>query len=49
MTSYCLIVLALVLPMLRFLASIYVTILDRDGNPLTKAEVVYTNVGTVDY
>jgi len=49
MTSYCLIVLALLLPMQRFLASISGTILDREGNPLTGAEVVYTNVGTVDY
>jgi tetratricopeptide (TPR) repeat protein len=49
MPGYCLIVLALLLPMQRFLASISGTILDREGNPLTNAEVVYTNVGTVDY
>jgi tetratricopeptide (TPR) repeat protein len=49
MTSYCLILFALLLPMQRFLASISGTILDREGNPLAGAEVVYTNVGTVDY
>ena len=49
MTSYCLILLSLLLPMQRFLASISGTILDREGNPLAGAEVVYTNVGTVDY
>ena len=49
MTNYCLILLALLLPMQRFLASISGTILDREGNPLAAAEVVYTNVGTVDY
>jgi len=49
MTSYCLILFALLLPMQRFLASISGTILDREGNPLAGAEVVYTNVGTVDH
>ena len=49
MTSYCLIVLALLLPMQRFLALVSGTILDREGNPMAGAEVVYTNVGTVDY
>ena len=49
MTSYCLILLALLLPMQRFLASVSGTILDREGNPLAGAEVVYMNVGTVDY
>lgn len=49
MTSYCLILFALLLPMQRFLASISGTILDREGNPMAGAEVVYTNVGTVDY
>ena len=49
MTSYCLILLALLLPMQRFLASVSGHILDREGNPMAGAEVVYTNVGTVDY
>jgi tetratricopeptide (TPR) repeat protein len=49
MTSYYLILLALLLPMQRFLASVSGTILDREGNPIAGAEVVYTNVGTVDY
>lgn len=48
MTSYCLILLALLLPMQRFLASVSGQILDREGNPMAGAEVVYTNVGTVD-
>jgi len=41
-------ILALLLPMQRFLASVSGQILDREGNPMTGAEVVYTNVGTVD-
>jgi tetratricopeptide (TPR) repeat protein len=49
LTSYCLIFFALLLPMQRFLASVSGTILDREGNPMASAEVVYTNVGTVDY
>lgn len=49
MTSCCLILFALLLPMQRFLASVSGTILDREGNPMASAEVVYTNVGTVDY
>jgi tetratricopeptide (TPR) repeat protein len=49
MTSYCLILFALLLPMQRFLASVSGTILDREGNPMPSAEVVYTSVGTVDY
>ena len=48
MTSYCLVLLALLLPMQRFLASVSGQILDREGNPMAGAEVVYTNVGTVD-
>lgn len=48
MTSYCLILLALLLPMQRFLASVSGTILDHEGKPMAGAEVVYTNVGTVD-
>ncbi|HEY2364396.1 MAG TPA: tetratricopeptide repeat protein [Candidatus Angelobacter sp.] len=48
MTSYCLILLAFLLPMQRFLASVSGQILDREGNPMAGAEVVYTNVGTVD-
>jgi tetratricopeptide (TPR) repeat protein len=49
MTGYCLILFALLLPMQRFLASVSGQILDREGNPMAGAEVVYTNVGTVDY
>lgn len=49
MTSYCLILFTLLLPMQRFLASVSGQILDREGNPMAGAEVVYTNVGTVDY
>ncbi|HEY2169383.1 MAG TPA: tetratricopeptide repeat protein [Candidatus Angelobacter sp.] len=49
MTSYCLILFALLLPMQRFLASVSGQILDREGKPMGGAEVVYTNVGTVDY
>ena len=48
MMSYCLVLLALLLPMQRFLASVSGQILDREGNPMAGAEVVYTNVGTVD-
>jgi tetratricopeptide (TPR) repeat protein len=35
--------------MQRFLASVSGTILDREGKPMAGAEVVYTNVGTVDH
>jgi len=49
MTSYCLMLLALLLPMQRFLASVSGQILDREGKPMAGAEVVYTNVGMVDY
>jgi tetratricopeptide (TPR) repeat protein len=49
MTGYCLILLAALLPMQRFLASVSGQILDHEGNPMAGAEVVYTNVGTVDY
>jgi tetratricopeptide (TPR) repeat protein len=48
MTSYCLILFALLLPMQRFLASVSGQILDHEGKPMAGAEVVYTNVGTVD-
>ena len=48
MTSYCLMLLALLLPMQRFLASVSGQILDREGKPMAGAEVVYTNVGMVD-
>ena len=48
MTSYCLIVLALLLPMQRFLASVSGQIIDHEGNPMVGAEVVYTNVGSLD-
>jgi tetratricopeptide (TPR) repeat protein len=48
MTSYCLILFVLLLPMQRFLASVSGQILDHEGKPMAGAEVVYTNVGTVD-
>ena len=48
MTSYCLILLALLLPMQRFLASVSGQILDREGHPMAGAEVLYTNVGMLD-
>ena len=48
MTGYCLILLALLLPMQRFLASVSGQILDHEGNPMAGAEVVYTSVGMVD-
>jgi tetratricopeptide (TPR) repeat protein len=48
MASYCLILLALLLPMQRFLASVSGHILDREGKPLIAAEVKYTNVGSLD-
>jgi len=40
--------LALLLPMQRFLASVSGQILDHEGKPMAGAEVVYTNVGMVD-
>jgi len=49
MTSYCLMLLALLLPVQRFLASVSGQILDHEGKPMAGAEVVYTNVGMVDY
>src|SRR5215472_16792250 len=49
MTGYCLMFLALLRPMQRFLASVSGQILDHEGNPMTGAQVVYTNVGIVDY
>ncbi|HZE80879.1 MAG TPA: tetratricopeptide repeat protein [Candidatus Polarisedimenticolia bacterium] len=48
MTSYCLILFALLLPMQRFLASVSGQILDHEGQPMAGAEVVYTNAGTLD-
>jgi tetratricopeptide (TPR) repeat protein len=49
LTSYCLILFALLLPMQRFLASVSGQIVDREGKPMVGAGVQYTNVGTVDY
>jgi tetratricopeptide (TPR) repeat protein len=48
LTSYCLILFVLLLPMQRFLASVSGQILDHEGKPMAGAEVVYTNVGTLD-
>ena len=49
MTGYCLMLFALLLPMQRFLASVSGQIMDHEGKPMAGAEVVYINVGTVDY
>jgi tetratricopeptide (TPR) repeat protein len=48
LTSYCLILFALLLPMQRFLASVSGQILDHEGKPMASAEIVYTHVGTLD-
>src|SRR5450432_1634420 len=48
MTSCCLILLAVLLPMQRFLASVSGQVLDREGKPMVAAEVKYTNVGALD-
>ena len=48
MKSCCLILLALLLPMQRWNATVTGRILDREGKPMAGVEVTYTNVGTVD-
>jgi tetratricopeptide (TPR) repeat protein len=48
MTSYCLILFALLLPMQRFLASVSGQILDSEGKPMAGAMITYTKIGIVD-
>jgi tetratricopeptide (TPR) repeat protein len=48
MNSCCIILLALLLPVQRWTAQVTGKILDHDGKPLAGAEVVYTNVGSLD-
>ena len=48
MPSCCLILLALLLPPQRFLASVSGQILDREGKPMVGATIQYTNVGQVE-
>jgi tetratricopeptide (TPR) repeat protein len=48
MTSCCLILFALLLPMQRWNATVTGRILDRESKPMAGAEVIYTNVGTID-
>src|ERR1051326_7313075 len=48
MNSCCLILLALLLPMQRWNATVTGHILDHEGKPLAGATVTYTNVGIFD-
>src|SRR4029077_393608 len=48
MTSCCLILFALLLPMQRWTATVTGRILDRESKPMAGAEVIYTNVGTIE-
>ena len=48
MTSCFLILFALLLPMQRWTATVTGRILDRESKPMAGAEVIYTNVGTID-
>lgn len=48
MTSCCLILFALLLPMQRWNANVTGRILDRESKPMAGAQVTYTNVGTID-
>jgi len=48
MTSCFLILFALLLPMQRWNANVTGRILDRESKPMAGAEVVYTNVGTIE-
>ena len=48
MTSCCLILLTLLLPMQRWNANVTGRILDRESKPMAGAQVSYTNVGTID-
>jgi tetratricopeptide (TPR) repeat protein len=46
--SCCLVLLALLLPIQRWSATVTGRILDRESKPMAGAEVTYTNAGTVD-
>jgi tetratricopeptide (TPR) repeat protein len=48
MKSCCIILMALLLPVQRWTATVTGHILDREGKPLAGAQVTYTNVGIVD-
>jgi tetratricopeptide (TPR) repeat protein len=48
MTSCCLILFALLLPMQRWTATVTGRILDRESKPMVGAAVTYTNAGTID-
>jgi tetratricopeptide (TPR) repeat protein len=48
MTSYCLILFALLFPAQGPLATVSGQILDREGNPMVGAVVTYTQIGIVD-
>jgi tetratricopeptide (TPR) repeat protein len=48
MTSCFLILLALLLPMQRWNANVTGRILDRESKPMVGAEIIYTNVGTIE-
>jgi tetratricopeptide (TPR) repeat protein len=48
MKSCCLILLAFLLPPQRFLATVSGQILDREGQPLTGALIIYKQIGIVD-
>lgn len=48
MTSCCLILLSLLLPMQRWNANVTGRILDRESKPMAGAQITYTNVGTID-
>ncbi|HLK07707.1 MAG TPA: tetratricopeptide repeat protein [Candidatus Angelobacter sp.] len=48
MTSCCLILFALLLPLQGPLATVSGQILDREGNPMVGAVVTYTKIGTYD-
>ena len=48
MTSYCLILFALLFPAQVSLATVSGEILDREGNPMVGALITYTKIGTFD-
>ncbi len=48
MKSCCIILMALLLPVQRWTATVTGRILDRESKPMAGAEVIYTNVGIVD-
>src|SRR5260221_10996396 len=48
MKSCCIILMALLLPVQRWTATVTGRILDRESKPMAGAEAIYTNVGIVD-